>query len=279
MTRYRNYLGIDVGIVSDPTALVLVRVETPDVIVRERKLYDARTGEPVSPPEGMTPAEYVMPRYLVRDAQSVVGLSFRQLAREVRGVHRDLGGDVLAVIDATGVEEVRNWGVPVLAVNLTGGSRITGGPRRWNVPTATLWTTLYTVMAQDRLAIFSDIEHLADELRSIERRVSDAGRESYDLDRTSDGHSDQAVALALAVCVAESAASRRVRSLQVPEGRPARRTSGRRLIRDAARARIEELRQERMANYFATGGERWRPMTIGNITTPIRRARLLDLDE
>ncbi len=78
---YRNFLGIDPGLVNDPTAMVLIRATRPAVVVRAGKVLNAVTGEPVELSEGTTVAEFVSPRYDVLDVQSRQGLTFGQTAR------------------------------------------------------------------------------------------------------------------------------------------------------------------------------------------------------
>ena len=77
-----HVLGVDPGFAHDPTGWVLVKTEMPRVVVRDGVVLDAVTGEPVSVPDGITPAEHAQSRYEVVDAQRRRGLSFEQSAQE-----------------------------------------------------------------------------------------------------------------------------------------------------------------------------------------------------
>ena len=135
--RFDYFLGIDPGLIHDPTGMVLVRSQRPAVVVRDGKALDAATGQPVIVPKDMTVGEYVAPRYAVIDVQSIKGMTFDQAGREARAIMADkAGGGFLSVVDSTGlgrgcVDQVRKAGVPAIAVTLTSGSKITGG--RWEI--------------------------------------------------------------------------------------------------------------------------------------------------
>ena len=99
-----HVLGVDPGFAHDPTGWVLVKTEIPRVVVRDGKVLDVVTGEPVVIHEGMTPAEHAQPRFEVVDAQRRRGLTFEQTAREARAVAQDIDGRIVVACDATGTD-------------------------------------------------------------------------------------------------------------------------------------------------------------------------------
>ena len=261
--RYGNLLGVDVGLVNDPTATVLVRVVQPSVVVRHGAVLDAATGKPVEIPEGVTVAEFVLPRYEVLDVQSHTGITFGQTAREARAVMDDMQGDLLCVIDATGLgrgaaEQVRQAGVPTVAVTLTAGSKVTGG--RWdiNIPVGVMFTTLYSVLAQDRIRASAEASgRLAEEMKTIERAVTDAGRETYEVPRGDGHHGDTVYALGMAIAVAEGRGARQARAAaladhpggrQRPVGTP---RTGTNAAREVIRQRLEDSRRQADRDLYA----------------------------
>ena len=256
---YRNFLGIDPGLVNDPTAMVLIRATRPAVVVRAGKVLDAVTGEPVELPEGTTVAEFVSPRYDVLDVQSRQGLTFGQTAREARAVMDDMKGDLMAAVDATGlgrgaVDQIRQAGVPCIAVTLTAGSKITGSRWEMNLPVGLMFTTLYSVMAQGRLRVSAAAGgRLAAEMKEVERVVTEAGRESYEVPRGEGHHGDTVYALGIAMVVAERIGGRQARAVALhPEGRqrrpgvPRRENTARQVIRE----RLDASRRESEAHMW-----------------------------
>ena len=140
------YLGIDPGLVHDPTGLCLIRSQRPLVVVRTGKIFNAETGEEIPIPKDMTVGEFCAPKYSVTDVQSIKGMTFDQAGREARAIMGDMGdSSFMAVVDATGlgrgcVDQVRKAGVPTIACTLTSGSRVTGGRWEINVPVGLMFT-------------------------------------------------------------------------------------------------------------------------------------------
>lgn len=248
------YLGIDPGLVHDPTGFVLIRVVRPSVTVQDGKVLDAITGKEMKVPANITIAEYIAPKFDVVDVQSRRGLTFPQMGREAKSVQGDMGGsNFTAVVDATGlgigaVDAIRRAGCPCVGVTLTAGSKITGTRWSWNLPVSLMFSGLFSLMSQNRLHVTDPAgRKLIEELKEIERRVSDAGRETYDVAAGQDHHGDLCYALGLAVTVAERRVGRQSRSIQLnPKGherrpgRPRRSNTARRVID----ARLEASRRE-----------------------------------
>ena len=251
MMGYGNFLGVDPGLTVDPTATVLLRATCPLVVIRDGRVLDAASGQPVELPGGVTVAEFVLPKYEVLDVQSRKGVTFPQVAREGRAIFDDLGGDLLVAVDSTGMgigcsDALRQAGVPTVACTLTGGTKVTGGRWRLNVPTGILFSTLYACLAQQRLKVSAAAGgKLIEELKGVERRVTEQGHESYEVPRGGDGHGDTVFALGLAVVVAERVGGRLARLAALHPGGHQRKPG--RLRRGGAakaviKARLEESR-------------------------------------
>ena len=260
------YLGIDPGLIHDPTGMVLIRAQRPAVQVRDGKIYDAQTGQEIPIPKDVTVGQFCAPRYGVTSVESIKALSFDRAGREARAIMNDLGGGTgfLAVIDATGlgrgcVDQVRKSGVPAIGCTLTSGSKVTGGRWEINVPVGLMFTNLYSIMAQGRLQVTSPAgERLVEEMKEVERRVSDAGKETFEVSRAGGHHADCVYAAALALLIAERRLGRQSRSLSVsPEGhqrkpgRVRRSSTARRVIA----ARLEASRRQAERSLWAQIGE------------------------
>lgn len=249
------FFGIDPGLIHDPTGLCLVRAQRLAVVVRDGKVYDAATGAVMAVPEGVTVGQFVAPRYSITSVDSVKGMTFDRVGREAMALMRDMGGgNFLAVVDATGlgrgcVDQVRKAGVPAIAVTLTSGSKITGGRWEINVPVGLMFTNLYSIMAQGRLQVTSPAgERLVEEMKQIERRVSDAGRETFEVSRADGHHADCVFAAAMALLIAERRVGRQSRTVAFHPGGHERKPGRRRRTTSAARAvineRLEQSRRE-----------------------------------
>ena len=250
--KYSYFWGCDVGLTVDPTGVVLLRAASPSVTVQGGRVLDATTGKEMKVPEGVTIAEYVAPKFDIVDVQSRRGITFHQIAREAAAVMSDLGGsNFLACVDSTGlgvgaVDAIRRAGCPTIGITLTSGSRITGSRWNWNVPVSLMFTGLFSVMAQGRLQV-TDPQgaKLIEELREIEMRVSDSGRESFDVGSGQDHHGDLCYALGMAVIVAERRVGRQHRTVALnPEGhqrKPGRPRQGG-AARQVIKQRLEESR-------------------------------------
>ncbi len=262
--KYSYFWGADIGLTVDPTGTVLLRAVRPAVVVQDGRALDATTGKELPVPDGVTIAEFVAPRYAITDVQSRKGLTFGQTAREARSVMEDMGGsNFTAVCDSTGLgvgatDAIRRAGVPCIGVTLTAGSKITGGRWAINLPVSLMFAAMYSIMAQGRLQVTSPAgERLIAELKEIERRVSDAGRESYDVATGEGHHGDTVYACAMALIIGERRIGRQSRTIslnpgghQRKAGRPRQGNTARRVIK----ARLEQSRLQSEATMWAQIG-------------------------
>lgn len=263
--RFDYFLGVDPGLVHDPSGLCLVRSIRPAVVVQKGRVINAETGQVVPLPKGTTVAEYCSPRYSVTDCQSRQGLTFEQTAREARSIMRDMGDcNFLAVCDSTGLgvgatDAIRRAGVPCIGVTLTSGSKITGNRWNWNVPVSLLFSGMYSLMSQDRLKVTDPKgQGLIAELKEIEKRVSDAGRESFEVATGENHHGDLVFAVGLALIAAERRVGRQSRTLALnpggherKPGRPRQGNTARRVIK----ARLEQSRARAQADMYRQIGQ------------------------
>ena len=255
------YLGIDPGLIHDPTGMVLIRAQRPAVQVRDGKIYDAQTGQEIPVPKDVTVGQFCAPRYGVTSVESIKALSFDRAGREARAIMDDLGGGTgfLAVIDSTGlgrgcVDQVRKSGVPAIAITLTSGSKVTGGRWEINIPVGLMFTNLYSIMAQGRLQVTDPAgKRLVEEMQEVERRVSDAGRETFEVSRADGHHADTVYAAAMALLIAERRVGRQSRTVALnpdghkrPPGRPRRTNTAKHVIK----ARLEESRLQSEASMW-----------------------------
>ncbi len=219
----KHFLGIDVGFSRDYTAFALFRAVTPNVLVPVTRAgddvvpWDVDADAPLVLPEGVSLEKFIQPKYHVIDLQRILGSSFEIVAREARKMVEEINRCTIAV-DATGmgrglIEEMQRIGLSPIAVTLGGGNRITGGRLNWRVPSAMVYETTYTVFAQSRYKIASQLEHtrtLFSELQRCEVRRTDTGHARYGVWTGEDGHGDLVMALGLGTVVAENLTTPRV---------------------------------------------------------------------
>ena len=127
-----------------------------------------------------------------------------------------------------------------------------------------MFGTLYSVLAQGRLRLAAGVsDRLAEEMRSVERAVSEAGRETYVVPRGEGHHGDTVYALGLAVVAGERMGGRERRGLVLAgERRDKPRRPGTRAPLDAARWALEGRRRGREAEWEDTAGPLWRPLWL-----------------
>ena len=177
----------------------------------------------------------------------------------------DMGGaNFTAVCDSTGLgvgatDAIRRAGVPCVGVTLTAGSRITGRSR-WsiNLPVSLMFAGMFSIMSQNRLRVTSPAgEKLISELKEVEKRVSDQGRESFVVATGQGHHADTVFACAMSLVVADRRVGRQSRSIQLnPKGherRPGRPRQGNTAKR-VIQARLEESRLQSEATMWAQIG-------------------------
>lgn len=262
--KHDYFWGADIGLTTDPTGTILLRAARPSVTVQDGRVLDATTGKELAVPEGVTLAEFIAPRYSITDVQSRRGVTFHQVAREAAAVREDMGGsNFLACVDSTGLgvgalDAIRRAGCPAIGITFTSGSRITGSRWNWNVPVSLMFTLLFSIMSQGRIQVASPAgEKLIEELKEIERRVSDTGRESFEVATGEGHHGDLCYALGMAVTVAERRVGRQHRTIslnpggrQRKAGRPRQGNTAKRVIQ----ARLEQSRLQSEATMWAQIG-------------------------
>lgn len=263
--KYSYFWGCDPGLVTDPTGTVLIRVTRPAVVVQEGRVLDAVTGERMTVPEGVTLAEFVAPKFDVVDVQSRQGLTFSQTAREAKSVQEDHGGsNFMVVCDSTGLgvgatDAIRRAGVPCIGVTLTAGSKITGSRWAVNLPVSLMFAAAFSIMSQNRLRVSDPAgAKLIEELKEIERVISDSGRESYDVAAGLNHHGDLCYALGMALIIAERKTGRQSRSISLHPGgreRPAGRPRQGGAARQVIKQRLEESRARAQADMYRQIGQ------------------------
>lgn len=198
----RYVLGVDLGQVNDPTAVVVL--EHP---LEREPTYDLRYA-------------YRFP----------LGTSYPDLAERIACHVNEppLRGQTRVAIDATGV------GPPVVdllrpklrgnrcyAITITGGTSVGGEGSQLTVPKRDLVTTTQVLLQQRRLRIAPDIPDattLIDELLAYRVTISESGHDSYNPWRERD-HDDLVLALCLAAWTAENKPAPYIRSVSVARGR------------------------------------------------------------
>ena len=122
-----------------------------------------------------------------------------------------------------------------------------------------MFASMYSIMAQGRLKVTSPAGgRLVEELKEVERRISDSGQESYAVASGQGHHADCVYACGLALVVAERSVGRQARTIALhPEGhqrkpgRPRQGNTARRVIQ----ARLEQSRLQSEATMWAQIGE------------------------
>ena len=193
----RYYVALDLGQAMDFTALaVLERLVT--LGPRDMATYEWR--KEVS----------LRLRHVERMS---LGTSYPAVVERVRGItgSRELEGRCELVVDGTGVGRPvvdllrgARLGCRILPVTITGGDSESYSDGYHRVPKRDLVTGLQLLVQQDRLQIaakMKDAEVLLREMREMQVRVTDAGREQFGVWR-SGSHDDLVLAVALSAWAA-----------------------------------------------------------------------------
>jgi hypothetical protein len=202
MTPSGFAVGIDVGQINDPTAVVVLQFE--------------HGPEPV---------------YHLGHAQRFpLGTDYLEIAERIAAPlsTQPLRGRALVAIDATGVGKpivdlIRPKlprGTRVYPIWITGGISVGSDVGKLTVPKRDLITTTQLLLQNGRLRIASgilDATALVEELLSYRVTISDAGHDSYGPWREQ-AHDDLVLALAVAAWTAENKRSRGA-TTHVPRGR------------------------------------------------------------
>jgi hypothetical protein len=194
--RPRHCIGLDLGQLSDPSALVLLRWQK---LPNAKPVYELAT----------------LQRWPLGTSYTAI---VEGLARFYRTDELRVSPPLL-VVDATGVGNAVCEMIPahmrqakvsgnMLSVTITGGSAVTnvvGPPGRWNVAKKQLASILQVLLGNRRLHVGEQPETatLMRELSNFQVKISAAGNESFESWRERD-HDDLVLALALAAWAAET---------------------------------------------------------------------------
>ncbi len=265
---FNKLLAIDPGFAAHPTGWLLAEVRARDFAVRDGVFVDPETGEDANP-AGLPAHEFAQPLFAVLEAQSRKHLDPKAVVREALAVERDLGGGMAVVVDCGGVgfglwQDLREAGLDTYGVQFTSGARIGGGRRKLTVPVGRMYSDLYRALAQGRvLAPPESAERLKRELASVSVGVTEAGRETYDVN-SSEHHADLVSCLGMAVVVAEVRGrfSQKIVAAVRREERRGRPRSGRGRATNAAREVIARRKEESRREAARLGGDLWMPVGL-----------------
>ena len=195
------FLGLDLGQVSDYTALAIIeKVKPPTPVASTTGNRKAVAADERSAKD----------RFLLRHLERLrLGTPYPDVARHVTDLLKtpELAGKTQCVVDATGVgrpvvDMLREARVkPLVAVTITGGDTATRDGSGYRVPKRDLVSTLQVVLQNDRLKIARDLplaEVLVREMQNFRVKISlSTGHDSYEAWREGD-HDDLVLAVALA---------------------------------------------------------------------------------
>ena len=202
------YLGLDLGQVSDFTAIAIVeKVKEP---TGERRVWYSGNGLRRRHEEDVTEDRFHL-RYLERLR---LGTPYPDVARHVTKLLAtpELAKKTQCVVDATGVgrpvvDMLREAKVkPMVAVTITGGETVTRDGKDYRVPKRDLVSTLQVLLQNDWLKIAEGLplaEVLVREMQNFRVKISLAGHDSYEAWREGD-HDDLVLAVALACWYAKT---------------------------------------------------------------------------
>jgi hypothetical protein len=174
-------LGIDPGQAADPTALALLEQDRAD-----------------------------QPVYLLRALHRFpIGTPYTELPRALKSrlTADPLSGHAKLAIDATGVgtpvvDHFRDHlpEIPIYAITITAGTRVTGWGKNPHVPKRDLIGTASVILEQSRLRVAANMREtqaLVDELLAYRRTLNERGYDTYQA--ASGSHDDFVLALSLAL--------------------------------------------------------------------------------
>jgi hypothetical protein len=200
-TSFHRYIGLDLGQVSDPSALALVEQ-------RSRK------------EGGKTRREYTCP-YLRRWS---LGTGYPEIVRNVKEFVASLGEPLpYLVVDITGCgrpvfDQLREASISLsglVGVNITGGFSTTRSFGTANVPKRALVSAVRSVLEGRRILIarkLKEAQTLQRELSTFSTKISTSGNETYEALRAKD-HDDIVLAVALALWRGENALEYKIATL------------------------------------------------------------------
>lgn len=193
-------VGIDLGKTNDYTAIVVLEQREQDGEKRYEAVHLDRLPTGLSYP---------------RQADRIVSLR-DALHKERDGSLEEWVGAlsrprVRLVVDQTGVGQavvdmLRDRGLSLLAVSITGGDGVTISPTGLRVPKRNLIAAVQVVTQTGRLKVPSNhpLSHnLVDEMLAFRQTVNQRGHDTYGNDWRQNPHDDMVLALALALWHAE----------------------------------------------------------------------------
>jgi len=193
---YRFHVGLDLGQLQDYTAVSILdqRLETqrPDV--------DEMFNGVVS---------ISVPRYELRYLERFpLNTPYPEVVQKVKALMMkpEVFSNAILVVDKTGVgqpvvDDLRREGLPLVGVQITGGSTVTQVGKDFRVPKADLISAFQVLVQGERLKIASSLEHaqtLKQEILNFRVKTNErTGNESFEAWREGD-HDDLVLATALA---------------------------------------------------------------------------------
>jgi hypothetical protein len=204
------YVGLDIGKVNDPTALVVLEQVCPAVpessTYRSHDLW--RDGQPVPPPSPKPLPAHYQARHLERFP---LGTSYPSMVAQVQTrMGSPVLRDAMLVVDATGVgrpvvdmfEDADLHPKPILIV---GGTTVSCVDGYWHVPKRDLVSVLQVLMHAERLKFAEQLPGtllLTEELLNFQVKITTAANDTYGAWREGQ-HDDLVLAVAMAAWFAE----------------------------------------------------------------------------
>lgn len=173
-------IGLDLGQLSDYTALAVIEETEEQAIIRQLKRFDLHTPYQLIAARAAATYKSIKERHPTRPVTFVA---------DATGV----GGAVMEMLRSEGIDEL-------IEVTITGGKSTNWRGSRVTVPKRDLVVAAQVHIQQGKLKAAGRLEHkrtLFDELRNFKMKISRNGHDSYEHWREGD-HDD----LVLAVCLA-----------------------------------------------------------------------------
>jgi hypothetical protein len=205
------FIGIDLGQVSEATAIVVVEANVLRYVMRRFDDGRSHGSEPVFfLPDGTTTYDHPPVSYAVRHIDRLIGARYPEIVLRMNELSASLGSPSIAV-DATGVgraalELFRGDDSTIKAITLTGGDAIVKDRRDYRVPKRDLVTTAQVLLQTERLKIARSVQHgdlLGRELQSFRVKIDpQTAKDSY-LSWRENQNDDLVLALCVALWIAE----------------------------------------------------------------------------
>ncbi|MCS3662314.1 hypothetical protein [Salinibacter ruber] len=195
-----QFLGLDLGQSSDPSALTVAEQQVP--IQEEHPSAENPTGE--------TRGE---PAYLVRHIERFdLGTPYPDVVRRVASVlgAPETGDDPTLIMDASGVgapvvDQFHEEGLRPVEITFTGGNDVQRDGRRYSVPKSDLVGTVQTLLQSRRLQVVEELDlasALATEMKRFRVKTTTTGHVRFEHATESDTD-DILLSLACALWYAE----------------------------------------------------------------------------